>query len=44
MRRDISVGELLTIGRATLALAVIAMVVAREEGLVDVNCVGHSFA
>ena len=44
MRRDMLVGELRTIGRATLALAVIAMVVTREKGLVDVNSVGHSFA
>jgi len=41
---DISIGELLTICRATLPLAVIAMIVAREEGLVNINSVGHSFA
>ncbi len=34
--------ELLTVGGATLALAVIAMVVTREQGLVDINAVCHS--
>jgi hypothetical protein len=37
-------GELLTISGATLSLAVIAMIVAGEEGLVNVNGVGYSFA
>jgi hypothetical protein len=36
--------EPLTVGGATLALAIIAMIVTRKQGLVYVNGVGHSFA